>query len=109
MRNYSCFAMPRAKTINHRLENLSYIGSKLRDSIPSHMMYLLMNLNMLVKLRNLIYAQGDFAKFIYKILDICSQQKKIHNVYKNTFMSKNQNIIIVFSRSPNVVHLLFLA
>ena len=37
MRNYSYFAMPRAKTVNHGLESLSYIGSKLWDSIQSHM------------------------------------------------------------------------
>ena len=37
MRNYSYFAMPHAKTVNHGLESLSYIGSKLWDSIPSHM------------------------------------------------------------------------
>ena len=29
MRNCSHFAMPRAKTINHGVESLSYIGSKL--------------------------------------------------------------------------------
>ena len=29
--------MPRAKTVNHRLESLSYIGLKLWDSVPSHM------------------------------------------------------------------------
>ena len=29
--------MPPAKTVNHGLESLSYIGSKLWDSIPSHM------------------------------------------------------------------------
>ena len=28
--------MPRAKTVNHRLKRLSYIGSKLWGSIPSH-------------------------------------------------------------------------
>ena len=32
-RNYSYFAMPCAKTVNHGLESLSYIGSKLWDSI----------------------------------------------------------------------------
>ena len=37
MRNYSYFALPRAKTVNHGLESFSYIGSKLWDSIPSHM------------------------------------------------------------------------
>ena len=37
MRNYSYFAMPRAKTVNHELESLSYIGSELWDSIQSHM------------------------------------------------------------------------
>ena len=78
MKNYSYFAMPRAKTVNHRLENLSYIGSKLRDSIPSHMMNLLMNLNMLVKLRNLIYAQGDFANLFtkYWIFVVNNNKKK---------------------------------
>ena len=35
-----------------------------------------MNLHMSLKLRNLICAHVDFAKFIYKILDICSQRKK---------------------------------
>ena len=34
MRNYSYFAMPLAKTVNHELESLSYLGSKLWDSIP---------------------------------------------------------------------------
>ena len=37
MRNYSYFAMLRAKTVNHGLESLSYIGVKLWDSVPSHM------------------------------------------------------------------------
>ena len=37
MRNYSYFAMRCAKTVNHGLESLSYLGSKLWDSIPSHM------------------------------------------------------------------------
>ena len=36
MRNYS-FAIPSAKTVNYGLESLLYIGSKLWDSIPSHM------------------------------------------------------------------------
>ena len=29
---------------------------------------------MSLKLENLIYAHADFAKFIYKILHICSQR-----------------------------------
>ena len=68
--------MPSAKTVNHGLESLSYTGSKLWDSIPSHMkeIGLLMNLNMSLKLGNLICAHADFAKFIYKTLDICSQR-----------------------------------
>ena len=37
MRNYSYFAMPRAKTVSHELEGLPYTGSKFWDSIPSHM------------------------------------------------------------------------
>ena len=36
MRNYSYFAMPRAKMVNHGLECLSYTGSKLWDIIPSY-------------------------------------------------------------------------
>ena len=35
---------------------------------------LLMNLNMPLKLGNLICAHADFAKFIYKTMDICSQR-----------------------------------
>ena len=37
MRICSYFAMARAKTVNHRLESLSYISSKFWDSILSHM------------------------------------------------------------------------
>ena len=33
-----------------------------------------MNLNMSLKLGNLICAYADLAKFIYKTLDICSQR-----------------------------------
>ena len=36
MRNYSCFAMLRTKTVNHGLESFSYISSKLCDNIPSY-------------------------------------------------------------------------
>ena len=35
-----------------------------------------MNLNMLLKLGNLICAHADFAKFIKKTLDVCNQQKE---------------------------------
>ena len=37
MRNYSYFAIPCVKTVNHGLESLSYIASKLWGSIPTHM------------------------------------------------------------------------
>ena len=37
MRNYSYFAMPRPKTVNHGLESLSYTGANLWDSVPSNM------------------------------------------------------------------------
>ena len=37
MRNYSYFALHRAKTVNHGIESLSYTGSKLWVSIPSHL------------------------------------------------------------------------
>ena len=63
---------------------------------------------MLLKLGNLICPHAGFAKFIYKILDICSQYKKWIYVYKNIYVWKNQNIMIVFSRLAYVVHLLFL-
>ena len=67
--------MPRAKTANHGLESLLYIGSKLWDSIPSHMKEIdsINNLNMSLKLGNLICAHADFEKFIYKTLSIRSQ------------------------------------
>ena len=35
-----------------------------------------MNVNLLLKLQNLIFAHAEFAKFIYKLLDICSQSKR---------------------------------
>ena len=108
MRDYSYLAMPRAKTVNHGLESLSDIGSKLWDSIPSHMK--LMNLNMSLKLENLIYGHADFAKFIYKILDIFRQQKnkktcaytKIHmclakSEYQNRFFPVCFALYIYFS------------
>ena len=37
MWNYSYFAMPCAKMVKHELGSLPYIGSKLWNSIPSHM------------------------------------------------------------------------
>ena len=37
MRKHSYFAVPCVKTVNHGLESLPYIGSKLWYSIPSHM------------------------------------------------------------------------
>ena len=77
IRNYSYFAMPHVKTVNYKLESLSYIRSKLWDSIPSDMnkQTLLMNLIMLLRLANLICARAGFAKLVYKILDIFSQHK----------------------------------
>ena len=52
---------------------------------------LLMNLNMLLKLGNLICAHVGFANFIYKTLDICRQQKIviiiiIIHVYKQKYI-----------------------
>ena len=85
MRNYSYFAMPRAKMVNHGLESLSYINSNLWDSTPPHMEgiilsyirdynkeTLLMNLNMVLKLGKLICAYADFTKFIYYIIHFLS-------------------------------------
>ena len=55
-----------------------------------------MNLNMLLKLGNLICAHADFAKFIYKTLDICIQQKKNNNNDNNnsTYMYKKIHICL---------------
>ena len=53
---------------------------------------------MLLKLGNLTCAHAGFEKFVYKILDIRSQQKKKQNktkkayVYKNTYMSRKIRI-----------------
>ena len=68
--------MPRAKTINHGLKSLSYLSSKLWDSIPSHMKKIdsINEFKHVIKLGNLICAHADFSKFIYKTLDICSQR-----------------------------------
>ena len=71
---------------------------------------------MLLKLGNLICAHADFAKFIYKTLDICSQQKKDNNNNNiNTYIYTKIHICLgkseyhnCFSRLPYVVHLLFL-
>ena len=70
-----------------------------------------MNFKMLLKLENLICAHADFAKFIYKTLDSCSQQMNNDNIYVYTKMhiylgkSEYHNR---FYRLPYVVHLLFL-
>ena len=40
-----------------------------------------MNLNMSLKLGNLICAHADFPKFIYKTLDICSQRLLPYVIY----------------------------
>ena len=99
--------MPRAKTVNHELENLSHIGSKLWDSIPSYMKKIdsINEFKHVIKTwKPDICAHADFVKFVYKILGICSHQKKKKNIY----VYKNQNIIIVFPRLSYVIHLLFL-
>ena len=73
-----------------------------------------MNLNMLLKLGNLICAYTDFAKFIYKILDIGNQQNNNNN-NNNTYMYTKIHICLgkseyhnCFSRLPYVVYSLFL-
>ena len=65
MRNYSYFAMPPAKTVDYKLKNLSYLGSKLwgQYTIPYEKR---------LRLGNLVRAHTDFAKFVYKMLDICN-------------------------------------
>ena len=60
MRNYSYFAMPRAKTFNHRLESChTKFEIVWQHTIPYERDRL-----MLLKLENLICAHADFAKFI---------------------------------------------
>ena len=46
---------------------------------------------MLLKHGNLVCAYADFAKFIYEILDICSQQKN-KTKKQNTYMSRKIRI-----------------
>ena len=79
MWNYSYFAMPRTKTVNHELENLSYIGSKLWDSIPSYMKKIdsINEFKHVIKTwKPDICAHADFVKFVYKILGILVSKKK---------------------------------
>ena len=54
-----------------------------------------MNLNMLLKLGNFICTHADFAKFIYKTLDICSQQNNNNNDNNNNNNNNNNNTIII--------------
>ena len=72
MRNYSHFAMPRAKTVNHGLESLSYIGSKLWDSIPSHMKEIdpINEFKHVVKVVLILRLSRQFYFFIKDILSI---------------------------------------
>ena len=64
--------MPRAKTVNHELESLSYVGSKLWNSISSHM-----------KERNSINEFKHVSKkkniYIYTKIDICLAKSECHN------------------------------
>ena len=46
---------------------------------------------MLLKLGNLICAHADFAKFIYKTLDICSQENNNNNNNNNNNHNNNSN------------------
>ena len=75
IKNYSYFAMTRAETVNHGLESLSYIGAKLWHSIPSH----IKEIDSINEFKHVIktWKPDLFTKFIYKTLDICSQQKII--------------------------------
>ena len=66
-----------------------------------------MNLNMLLKLGNLICAHAGFAKFNYKILDICIQPKKNLKKKKDTYMYTKIHICLEKSEYHNL-HLLFL-
>ena len=58
-----------------------------------------MNLNMLLKLRNLICTHTDFAKIIFKVLNICSQQKKKKK--KKTYMYTKIHICLGKSEYHN--------
>ena len=76
MRNYSYFAMPRAKTVNHGLESLSYIGSKLWDSIPSHMKEIdsINEFKHVIKTWKPDLCSCRLCKGYLQTLDICSQR-----------------------------------
>ena len=72
MRNYSYFAMPRARAVNYGLESLSYIGSKLRDSIPPHMKEIdpINEFKHVVKVVLILRLSRQFYFFIKNILSI---------------------------------------
>ena len=53
-----------------------------------------MNLNMLLELGNLICAHADLAKFIYKTLDICSQQNNNNRKVRNRNNVTDENSLL---------------
>ena len=94
MRNYSYFAMPRAKTVNHALENLSYIGSKLWGSIPSHMK----EIDSINEFKHVIRTWKP---------DFCSLQPEMHTL-QSLFTKHWIFVVNVYSRLPYVIHFLSL-
>ena len=108
-KNYPYFAMPCVQTVSHGLESLPYLGSKF--CTVYHLIWkketLLMNLNMLPKLVNLIFALADFSTIIYKILDVYSFQKTTTTNRKHMCL-ENLEYHNRFSHLPYVTHLLFL-
>ena len=76
--------MPRAKTVNHGLESLSYTGSKLCDSKPSHMK----EIDSINEFKHVIKTWKP---------DLCSCR-----LYKVYF------VVSVYSRLPYVIHFLSL-
>ena len=95
MRNYSYFAMPRAKTVNHGLESFLYIGSKLWDSIhTSHMKEIsfINEFKHVIKTGRPDLCSCRFLKVYLRNIGYLQKAKKNTYVYQNTYMSREIRI-----------------
>ena len=100
MRRYSYFALPCAQTVNHGLESLSCTGSKLWDSITTHMK----EIDSINEFKHVIKSwKPDLHScrlFFYKILDICSQQKRKKKKETHICLEKSEYHNRFFPFSP---------
>ena len=82
MRNYSYFAMLRVKTVNHRLESLLYMGSKLKevDSINEF--------KHVIKTCKPDLCSCRLCKVYLQNIGYLQSAKKTRYVYTNIYVSK---------------------